>query len=214
MPIFKKNPQINIATKTKTSPLLYIGLAVAIFFPIFLGNFMIFAMDVIQNDVRRPTPGQDFIIACPTEPVESLDKRPERARGRELAATLDSMTREISQAHALYKQTGGRGRGVAREELQKLAQERKKLFIDAGENNPDVSIFSILTPEERNSLQSLTRNCVEEEVTLDGRLEVRHTDWLDGASTDTYALTTLDGRKYRLYPAGKFREAVLSGMQL
>src|SRR3989338_2670955 len=84
-------------------------------------------------------------------------------------------------------------------ETYSLLKERKKLLLQLMKSNPDKALSYILDEGNREAIVSEI-GCIEQEETVEGTLEVFHTDNLDGTGTYEYFITS-NGKKLFLHPA-------------
>ena len=98
--------------------------------------------------------------------------------------------------------------------IQSLADERKSYFVEMFYRQPDKAIFATLLPEKRDYLSQFTRNCIEQETTIEGTLEIYHVDVLGGGGLYTYLLKQADGKTLFLHPISSLDTNVESGTNL
>ena len=121
---------------------------------------------------------------------------------------LDGANREISRALDQYKKDPSLANA---EKLQKLASERKPLFLEVAQRNIDAAVFFVLLPAEREFLSSITKDCVESRSRAQGVLQVMHIDLMDESARDQYTLATSDGKFIDLRFFGGIPQELVSG---
>ena len=95
-------------------------------------------------------------------------------------------------------------------ETYSLLKERKKLLLQLMKSNPDKALSYILDEGNREAIVSEI-GCIEQEETVEGTLEVFHTDNLDGTGTYEYFITS-NGKKLFLHPANDL--SLISGSKI
>jgi len=152
------------------------------------------------------------VDTCKTSAIPTkFGEKPVRQRADVSAAALDGTSRKISNIVRAYNTATGAQKTSLGKQLKELAKTRKDQLVEAMRQNPDAAILDLLTVKERTALLSLTSNCVEAPVILDGSLEVIHSDNFQDSVTETqYTLITAKGERILLHPARGLRVALES----
>src|SRR3989344_720381 len=87
--------------------------------------------------------------------------------------------------------------------LRDIAQKRKKELVQIMQRKPEQAYSLILPKEDRVALASVITDCVEQEKTLEGELQIVHYDFEDGRTNEIYTLQTTNNKKIQVFPAGK-----------
>jgi hypothetical protein len=95
-------------------------------------------------------------------------------------------------------------------QLTLVAQRRKQALLNLISKHPEVVLDVALPSEVRESLPSEIQRYLEEEVVLEGRINIFHFDDFDNQNSwEEYQLTTADKKHYMLHFAGE-RPNILS----
>ena len=150
-------------------------------------------------------------LTCSPSQIDLSGALPDKEREGLAVNLLDGANREISRALDQYKKDHSLANA---EKLQKLASERKPLFLEVAQRNIDAAVFFVLLPAEREFLSSITKDCVESRSRAQGVLQVMHIDLMDESARDQYTLATSDGKFIDLRFFGGIPQELVSGVKV
>jgi hypothetical protein len=132
------------------------------------------------------------------------------ARGQHPQA--EQLTQSLVALNAQYHLADPAARGQLHANLLGVAQTRHQLLLSLVEQDPAVVLRVALPPGLRQSLPPAVQALVEEEVELEGDLEVLHEDWAAG-SRYVYVLD-VGGRRLALHFAADPPHDLLTGTRV
>lgn len=164
----------------------------------------------LQKDVGTATTTP---LACKEVPTEEFGFGVQRnAKITEtISPLLDKATGDLIKTYRIYRTTQDKN---LLEGIQRLSEARKTYFVQSLYGDPSQTLFSLLLAEDREGISRLTRQCIEEEVTLEGIIDALHIDFEQGASETQYTLITDNGDYVMLHPAGGLHVPLESGMKV
>jgi hypothetical protein len=98
--------------------------------------------------------------------------------------------------------------------LKDAAIERKKRMIELLQHDPDAVVPALLSKEERESLKSFCNDCVEENVNIEGTVEVLVAEDFKTMSKNIYVLETEKKEKINLYPVKGLKQDLKTGTKI
>jgi M6 family metalloprotease-like protein len=99
-------------------------------------------------------------------------------------------------------------------ELKKTAQHRKAELQKLMRKDPKRALAFLLSKQERIETSSISNNCVEEEITLNGMLDIMHYDYTNDTGEDIFTLTTTTGEKKTIHFANELTKKISPGARV
>lgn len=152
------------------------------------------------------------VTSCPTIGTGEVIQQNKTAV-QQASAALSTIKRDLLDLSGKYQTLSPERKAALRTELQSLATERKRYLLRTMRANPDKALSEVLSNDEQSAIDTTTNNCVEEQTTQTGVVEVRHVDY-DTTSEDMYTLVKSNTERYQLRPAGKKKNYLASGMKI
>ena len=162
----------------------------------------------LQKDLSVAVP-----LGCKEVPIEDFGfgVKSDPQAIKTIAPLLDKATQDLIKTYRIYRATEDKN---LLGEIQQFAEVRKKYLVESLYLDPAKTLFSILLTDDREGLLRVTPQCVEEEITLEGMMDVIHIDFEEGSSQTQYTLITDDGGYVILHPAGGLHVPLESGMRV
>jgi hypothetical protein len=118
------------------------------------------------------------------------------------ASSLTDLNQDISNRVEQFEESGSNITAKEQEDLISSLEQRKENLVQLMNENPDAAFSSIFSPEEQDSLNQITTNCVERLVTVEGQFSIFHADYFEqGYSVNEYHLITNSGEDITIHPA-------------
>lgn len=173
------------------------------------GIFIVAGAFILADTLGSPQPTIVFATCTSSAPAVAGVPVQQNTTG-EIATRLNAYTRQITQRIHSWK-VGGRRDQALTKNIQDLVQQRRAIFLDALKSDPAAAARMTLPSSDQTELAKLTKNCVEQPVTRQGKLQVIHEHSLTtGQSTDHYALIEAQNQT-TLYFADKPESGLTSG---
>jgi len=172
------------------------------------GGVFVFGDGDLTTRVGKQKSSKGSSTLCSPIPREEFGALPNLVKAQQNTRLLREANQTFSKEFQEYKKTPNE----TKEQLLKdLAKSRKVHLLETIRSNPDEALSLLLTQEERNTVNSLTSNCVGEFETLEGELEVIHVDFFDEGLSDTrYTLITQSGERIEIHPARGLKDLLES----
>ncbi len=101
-----------------------------------------------------------------------------------------------------------------RQNIRDLAQKRKAYLLQAMQQNPREAYTQILPPNDRQTIARETQNCIEQEASISGTLEMHVVDYTSRPDRTLYFVRTKDDRRVRFYPTRDLPAHIMTGSKI
>lgn len=162
----------------------------------------------LQKDIKTAIP-----LGCKEVPIEGFGfgVKSDPQAAKTVMPLLEKATQDLTKTYRIYRAAQDKN---LLGEIQQFAEARKTYIVKSFYADPAHAFFSILLAQDREKLARLVPQCIEEEIMLEGTLDVLHIDFEEGSSQTQYTLITNDGNYMILHPAGGLHVPLESEMKV
>ncbi len=133
------------------------------------------------------------------------------------------LSRSLSKAEQKYKKDKDTtSRMAVAKNIADIAGQRKNLLLKEMRENPEQALLSIMLPPVIDTLKPIAGDCIEQFITIEGKLSVLHIHHIDQSGNDVhdqgdgniFTLETNRGEKLNLHIIGELKDGLISGINL
>ncbi len=148
----------------------------------------------LVSSINQPI---DKFVCAPVEPAIVFGAKVDREKASQVLSLLERKTVELMEKLKDYKTKPTKAK---LQQLQNIANVRKKALIETMRSDPDAALRYVLKEQERNDFAIISTNCIEAKSVMKGKLGVVHTDHFDeGFDVNDFTLATGDNRLIQLH---------------
>lgn len=172
----------------------------------------VLTITLISNESKSQN--ESDTILCPMISISKADHKKNITNNIANSALLNNITLEITDTIDNHRKT--QLNQTIQKDLQDLLTTRKSVFLNMLNENATQVIPSIINIEDQKQLDPITENCVEQQKTIHGEIEITHIDSFErNSSTEYYEIaTTNKNETINLYPTDNLPNNLKSGMNV
>ena len=150
------------------------------------------------------------------DPAHSSAAQPDPASEQTARQAASSRTQDLLSLHQRWQQAAPQDKQQSRELLLAQAEQRRQMLAELAKSNPAEVLRVAIPADKRAGLPAELLPLLEEQVEIEGELEVVHVDDFEnpGQSRIEYALKTSFGERFTLHEAAKSAKELQSGQRV
>lgn len=207
----------HLQRKQRDNKNLYIGLVLVLL----CASILLTVISLGQNTLT-----QDKALAAITcDPItqKEIEPKPDATIAHEVQVRLDQNSNNFVKTFTTYRNSVGSNQTLL-PQLKSIAQERKKLLVQAMEQNPNSAYQAIVQDARQINDPSVLPECKAKEQYLEGEVDIHHADYFPDSqfgaqattavSKDFYYLVTPEHQRIQLHPANGMKVALQAGQRV